>query len=386
MTAQPTATTDIYNTNSPQFWSRQLKFWLGSVTVLGLKLWIFSPILLPFVLGAVIAYLLNPVVNALGQFKISRVLSTLLILGGFFAFVLTGLGILFPIVSAEIMRLLKSTPDYLNQLWAMTEPYRASLEKHIGDEEIEQLRSNLEASSGKLLSLSQDFLGGLVSSGNALLGFMSVLVITPVVAFYMMIEWPRITKWIDSFIPKHHYTSVRNLLDEINEKLSGFIRGQFLVAFVLGVFYATAMKIAGLNFGLVIGITAGLLSIIPMVGSTIGLLAGVTVAYFQTYEFTYVATIAAIFLAGQIFEGYVLTPKLVGDRVGLHPLWILFALMAGGALFGFVGVLIAVPVAAVVSVLAAFVLKQYKQSVYYGADHEAAQTDKGPENDSAQEK
>lgn len=385
MTAHPTATTDIYNTNSPQFWSRQLKFWLGSVTVLGLKLWIFSPILLPFVLGAVIAYLLNPVVNALGQFKISRVFSTLLILGGFFAFVLTGLGILFPIVSAEIMKLLKSTPDYLNQLWAMTEPYRASLEKHIGDEEIEQLRSNLEASSGKLLSLSQDFLGGLVSSGNALLGFMSILVITPVVAFYMMIEWPRITKWIDSFIPKHHYTSVRDLLDEINEKLSGFIRGQFLVAFVLGVFYATAMKIAGLNFGLVIGISAGLLSIIPMVGSTIGLLAGVTVAYFQTYEFSYVATIAAIFLAGQLFEGYVLTPKLVGDRVGLHPLWILFALMAGGALFGFVGVLIAVPVAAVVSVLAAFVLKQYKQSVYYGADQDTEENKKSAENSSAQE-
>lgn len=367
MTAQQTKSSDSYNTNTAEFWSRQLKFWLGSVLVLGLLLWVFSPILLPFVLGVVIAYLLNPAVNALGQFKISRIVSTLIILGGFFAVLVCGLGILFPIVSAEIMKLLKNTPDYLNQLWAMTEPYRASLEKHIGDEEMEQLRSNIESSSGKLLTLSQNFLGGLVSSGQAFIGFMSVMIITPVVAFYMMIEWPRITKWIDSYIPKHHYTTVRQILDEINEKLSGFIRGQFLVAFVLGVFYATAMKIAGLNFGLVIGIAAGLLSIIPMVGSTVGLLAGITVAYFQTYEFSYVATIAAIFLAGQIFEGYVLTPKLVGDRVGLHPLWILFALMAGGALFGFVGVLIAVPVAAVISVLVAFVLMQYKQSNFYSA-------------------
>ena len=291
--------------------------------------------------------------------------STFIILGGFIVIVFTGLSLVLPIASAELLKLIKSLPDYFNTAWEASEPYRKSLEDRIGEEEMAQLKSGIESSSGQILSFTQNFLSGLISSGQAAIGFFSVLIIMPIVAFYMMIEWPNITKWIDAHIPQHHSRQVRQILKEIDTKLSGFIRGQLMVAFVLGVIYAVAMKLAGLKFGLIIGLLAGVLSIIPLVGSTVGLLAGTLVAWFQSYEIGYVALIAGIFFAGQGFEGYFLTPKLVGDRVGLHPLWILFALMAGGALFGFVGVLIAVPVAAVISVLIAFVLEQYRQSDFY---------------------
>lgn len=354
-----------FDQNSPDYWGRQLKFWIGFLILFVAVMWLFSPILLPFVLGIVVAYLLNPVVNKLETWKLSRTLSTIIILGGFIVFVFGGISILFPIVSAEILKLIKGLPDYFSQAWEMTASYRQALEQRLGEEEMAQIKSTIESSSGKILELSQNFLDGLISSGQAMISFVSVMVIMPIVAFYMMIEWPTITKKVDSYIPKHHSETVHDILTKIDMKLSGFIRGQFLVAFVLGLLYASAMKIAGLNFGLIIGLMAGILSIIPLVGSTIGLLTGAAVAYFQTYDIGFVALIAGIFFAGQLFEGNFLTPKLVGDRVGLHPLWVLFALMAGGALFGFVGVLVAVPVAAVISVFVAFALDQYKRSEYY---------------------
>lgn len=355
-------------TEASEFWNRQAKFWLGFAILFGIALWVFSPILLPFVLGAVVAYLLNPAVNLLGSWNLSRTFSTFIILGGFIVIVFTGLSLVLPIASAELLRLIKNLPAYFNTLWEASEPYRNALEDRIGEEEMAQLKSGIESSSGQLLELSQNFLNGLISSGQAAIGFISVLIIMPIVAFYMMIEWPKITRWIDSHIPQQHAEEIRGILKDIDTKLSGFIRGQLLVAFTLGAIYAIAMKLTGLKFGLIIGLLAGILSIIPLVGSTIGLIAGTAVAWFQSYDIGYVALIAGIFFAGQGFEGYFLTPKLVGDRVGLHPLWILFALMAGGALFGFVGVLIAVPVAAVISVLVSFALERYRQSDFYDSD------------------
>ena len=154
--------------------------------------------------------------------------------------------------------------------------------------------------------------------------------------------------------------------DRIDRKLSGFIRGQLSVAFLLGLIYAIALTVAGLNYGFLIGISAGVLSIIPMVGSFLGLLASIAVAWFQSGDISYVGIIAAIFMVGQVIEGNILSPKLLGDSVGLHPLWILFALMAGGSLFGILGMLLAVPVAAVVGVLTNFTIQEYKKSDVYG--------------------
>lgn len=173
------------------------------------------------------------------------------------------------------------------------------------------------------------------------------------------------TKWTDDLIPRGSYDTVKGLLHQINVKLSGFVRGQISVAFALAIIYALALTVAGLKFGFLIGIMAGVLSVIPLIGSTVGLVVSVLVAWFQSGEWSYVGIIAAIFLVGQFVEGNFLTPKLLGSSVGLHPLWILFALLAGGSLFGIVGMFLAVPVAAVVGVLLGFAIKQYRESPYY---------------------
>ena len=305
----------------------------------------------------------------MGTWGISRTASTSIIVLGFVLILLGIFSLVAPLISAEFLKLAKSLPDYADQFWDMTQDYRMHLKDRVGDDEMTQLRAALDNSAGNLLNMTQSFLAGIINGGQAIISFFSIIVIMPVVAFYMMIEWPRMNSWIASYIPEHHSDTVHNLLKNIDCKLSGFIRGQLMVALILAILYAAAMKIAGLNFGLAIGLTAGLLSIIPLVGSAIGLLVGAFVAYFQNFDLSFVALIAAIFFAGQILEGYVLTPKLVGDRVGLHPLWILFALMGGGALFGFIGVLIAVPVTAIISVFVSFALDQYKKSDFFKNPH-----------------
>jgi predicted PurR-regulated permease PerM len=180
-----------------------------------------------------------------------------------------------------------------------------------------------------------------------------------------MKEWPSIVKWVEDLYPRQHDVVIRQLFNKMDKKISGFIRGQIIVAFSLGLFYAISLTIAGLNYGLLIGFIAGIFSIIPMVGSAIGLVVAVTVAWFDGGDIGYVAIILGIFLVGQFIEGNFLTPKVVGDSVGLHPLWIMFSLMAGGALFGVTGMLIAIPVAAIVGVLSGFFIDQYKLSGFY---------------------
>lgn len=352
------------------FWGRQLKFWLVVAILAGLILWAFRPVLLPFILGAVVAYLLNPIVGRLqniriGRIGMSRLMAGLVILLGFLAVVIGSLAVIVPIASAEFLALVENMPGYAAGLWAAIEPYRQYLQDRVSDQEIAQAKTALEGASGRILELSRNFLSGLIGSGQALIGLLSIMVLTPLVSFYMLLEWPRITRWVDTHIPSHHAADIRQILGEIDQKIAGFIRGQVMVAILLAVIYAVAMKIAGLHFGLAVGLMAGLLSIIPLVGSLSGFLAGTIIAYFQSYDPSYVALIAGIFIAGQILEGYILTPKLVGDQVGLHPLWMMFALMAGGALLGFAGLLVAVPVAASLGVLLSFTLARYKDSEYY---------------------
>ena len=225
----------------------------------------------------------------------------------------------------------------------------------------------LKENISKILKLSGGVAGHIAAGGQAVIGGVTTLVLTPLVAFYMMREWPAITDWVEDLIPRHQEKTIQGLLKQIDGKLSGFIRGQLSVAFLLGIIYALALTMAGLDYGFLIGISAGFLSIIPMVGSIIGLVVSIAVAWFQAGDLQYVFIIGAIFMVGQIVEGNVLSPKLLGDSVGLHPLWILFSLLAGGSLLGILGMLIAVPVAAVVGVLFSFAISQYKESAVYNA-------------------
>ncbi len=343
----------------------QLIFWSVTSALLISFVWIFKAVLTPFVLGVVIAYLLNPLVKRFSTKGIKRTTSTIFILSIFFVAITAVIIVVSPIIAKESAELIKALPDYLDKIIAYIQPYIIWFQEMTGAGGIEDAKTFLKENISKILSITGGVAGGLAAGGQAVIGMISTIVITPLVAFFMMKEWPAITDWVEDLIPRHREKMIKDLIEKIDMKLSGFIRGQLTVAFFLGLIYAIALTIAGLNYGFLIGLTAGFLSIIPLVGSTIGLLVSVIVAWFQAGEIDYVLIIAAIFVVGQIVEGNILSPKLLGDSVGLHPLWILFALMAGGSLFGILGMLIAVPVAASIGVLVGFAITQYKASSIY---------------------
>lgn len=341
-------------------------FWGGAFALFITCLWIFNSILAPFVLGIAIAYLLDPVMRKFSRQKgLPRWVISLIILFLFFFFLILVLVTLGPMAFRQMEMLITQIPNYIQNLMDFITPYLTWIQDRVGDDYIAQLNENISQNAGKLMGVTGGIAAGIASGGVALVGFVSTLVLTPLVAYFMMNEWPRIVQWVESLYPRQNEDVIRGILKKIDTKVSGFIRGQITVAFLLGVIYALALTIAGLNYGFLIGIGAGLFSIIPLVGSTLGLIVSVGIAWFQTGDITYVGIIAAIFMAGQFIEGNFLTPKLVGDSVGLHPLWIMFALLAGGSLFGIVGMLLAVPVAAVIGVLAGFAIERYKESSFY---------------------
>ena len=341
------------------FWCSALALFLGFV-------WLFNDVLTPFVLGIVVAYLLNPLIKRFSNKGIKRTTGAVLVTVLFYSLLIAIFALITPIIAKESAELIDKIPEYTDKFFKLIAPYTLWFQENIGANYIEDAKSFLKNNLSKILSLSGGLAGGIAAGGQAVIGIITILVLTPLVSFFMMKEWPAITDWVEDLIPRQHETMIQDIIKQIDIKLSGFIRGQLTVAFLLGLIYAIALTVAGLNYGFLIGITAGILSIIPLVGSTLGLIISVAVAYFQTGgDFGYVGIIAAIFIVGQIVEGNILSPKLLGDSVGLHPLWILFALMAGGALFGILGMLLAVPVAAVVGVLAGFALKQYKNTVLY---------------------
>lgn len=344
----------------------QAIFWLAVAAALFLFVWLFSDVLLPFIVGITIAYLLNPLMVSMGKHSIPRTPAALLILV-LFGVLITVLAILtIPPLYKETMDLAETAPRYIDSLWDRMQPYVEIVERNVDEENLdENIRDAIKDNISGALGASSALLESILNGGIALISFFTFLVVTPLVAFFMLIEWQNITQWVYGLLPRHNYDATKELCDRIDHKIAGFIRGQLLVALILGIVYAIALSVAGLRYGFLIGVVAGLLSIIPLFGSIVGLLVGVIVAWLQTGEFSYVALIAVIFMFGQFLEGNFISPKVIGDSVGLHPLWILFALLAGGSLFGIVGMLLAVPVTAAIGVLGAAAIAQYKTSRYY---------------------
>lgn len=340
------------------FWSLAFAGLLGFVFV-------FKGVLLPFILGIAVAYLLNPLVNALGRLKIARAPAALMILGGFFLLLAIVIAAVSPVVYRQFLELAEDMPGYIDRVIVLMEPVSAKVLALVGEDGTTDLKGLLQAHAGSAFDLLKQVAGSLAAGGQAALDMISVIVFMPIVAYYVMKEWVRISTWVQGMLPMDNKVTILDLLKKIDAKLSGFVRGQISVAVLLGIAYAVVLTILGLKYGFLIGLSAGLLSIIPMVGSTIGLLVSIAVAWFQSGDLMFVALIGGVFVAGQIIEGNILTPKLVGDSVGLHPLWVFFALLAGGSLFGILGMLIAVPVAAVAGVLLSFAISQYKASVYF---------------------
>ena len=344
---------------------RQVYFWLAPLAVVVLALWLLSPILLPFVAGAAIAYLLTPVTDRLERYGVNRlagalIIITLVVLAFVYMILLVA-----PILGGQLTSFIVAIPGYVGKLQSLlTDQSRPWVQKLLG------AGFNPAASISDLVTQGvgwlTSFLQSLWSQGRALVSLFSLVVVTPVVAFYLMYDWHRIIRSVDDAIPLNQRDTVRELAREIDAAIAGFVRGQSAVCVILGSFYAAALTVSGLNFGLLIGLISGLITFIPYVGSMTGLVLALGVAVAQFWpEYASILTVLGIFLVGQFFEGNLLSPKLVGESVGLHPVWVIFALLAFGYLFGFVGLLVAVPMAATIGVLARFALRRYRQSSLY---------------------
>ena len=345
---------------------RQILFWSIAAVMFVLLLWLFSGILLPFVLGMVIAYFLDPVADFFERRGLSRVMATTLILVLFAATFIAAVLIVVPVIGGQIANFVAKLPDYVDRLqglasWARTGPLAFLFAGQETD-----LKQELASVASSATGFVTSFLGGLWSSSLAVVNFVSLFVVTPVVAFYLLLDWDRMVAKVDDWTPRQHVGTVRRIARDIDSSVAGFVRGQGSLCLILGTYYGIGLTLVGLNFGLLIGLFAGLISFIPYIGSTLGLLIAVGVALVQYWpDWPWIVAVVAVFLVGQFFEGNILQPKLVGASVGLHPVWLMFALFAFGTLFGFVGLLIAVPAAAAVAVLVRFALAQYLQSEMY---------------------
>ena len=350
---------------------RQAWFWLAGLAFTGLALWMLSSILLPFVAGMAVAYFLDPATDRIEAWGASRTVATSLITAAFFLILILLALLLVPLLQSQIVEIATRVPGWLAGLRDVLETLLLRLQAEVSPEDLERLR---EAATGWIddaLAWLAALFGNIVSGGVALANLLGLLFITPVVSFYLLRDWDRLTAHVDGWLPRHRADTIREQIRLIDQTLAGFVRGQGLVCIFLGAFYGIALTLAGLKFGLVVGLIAGLISFIPYAGSGAGLLLSVGLAIDQFDAFSdpsgwvRVGIVAAIFLVGQFVEGNILSPRLVGGRVRLHAVWIIFALLAGGALLGFLGVLLAVPVAAVIGVLFRFALGRYLESSLY---------------------
>ncbi|WP_404379909.1 AI-2E family transporter [Caenispirillum salinarum] len=344
---------------------RQLRFWLIGLVVFVAALWVLREVLLPFVAGMAIAYFLDPVADRLQKWGLSRLMATVVVTAGIVAVLVAALLLLVPLLQAQVMSFLVRLPGYIDMLREAAEPIIQMGVERLPPDQVETLRTQASGFIGNALAFVGTVLKGLLSGGFALLNLLSLVFITPVVAFYQLRDWDRMVTKVDNWLPREHADTIRAQFREIDQTLAGFIRGQASVCLVLGAFYAIGLSVVGLDLGLLVGLGAGIISFVPYLGTISGFVVGIGLALAQFDTYTPVALVAGVFVAGQMIEGNFLTPKLVGDRIGLHPVWVIFALLAGGALFGFVGILLAVPVAAVVGVLARFFLGQYLNSPYF---------------------
>jgi predicted PurR-regulated permease PerM len=349
---------------------RQAVFWTGAMAFLALFLYIFSSILLPFVAGLVLAYFLDPVADRLERLGLSRLLATIVILVLFIVTFALLLVILVPVLASQMSDFIARLPSYVARLQELiANPDSQWLKDFIGvDASVirNSLDSLLQQGAGFLTTLLQS----IWSSGKTLIDVVALFVVTPVVAFYMLFDWDRMVAKIDNLVPREHVQTVRAIARDMNKAIAGFVRGQGTVCLLLGVIYAVGLTVVGLNFGLLIGLFAGLISFIPYVGSLIGLLLALGVGLVQFWpEWGHILGVAIAFGIGQFIEGNILQPKLVGSSVGLHPVWLMFALFAFGSLMGFTGMLIAVPTAAAIGVLVRFVINRYQQSPLYTGEY-----------------
>lgn len=352
----------------------QVKYWGLAAALLLVVLWLLGNVILPFIVGGAIAYFMDPVADRLERAGLSRpaatgLISVLALLAG----VLLALAVL-PMLFKQLTDLINQAPEIFRRLQAFMVERFPQLQ-----DETSTMRQTLENIGTVIQSRGGELANTLIGSAMGVLNALLFIVVVPVVAFYLLLDWDPMVARVDEILPRDHAPMIRRLAREIDIVLAAFVRGQMSVCMVLGTFYAVALMIAGLDYGLIVGAIAGAITFIPYVGALIGGALAIGLALFQFWgDWLSIGIVAGIFAVGQFLEGNVITPKLVGNSVGLHPVWLLFALSAFGTLFGFVGMLVAVPVAAAMGVLARFAIEQYKTSrLYTGLQGRGSDQDPG---------
>lgn len=348
---------------------QQAAFWLVSLAFLLIALWLLKSILLPFALGVTIAYFLDPPAGWLEKRGLSRALATTTIILCFFGAGLAVVLLLLPVIVTQMSELLASLPNLASTLIQYLHPILDRAAAVIGTSQPADLHETLSAAMQNMASVALGLLQRVLGGGMAIINIVSLLAITPLASFYLLLQWPQIIATVDDWLPREHAETIRGVAREVHSVLTGFLHGAFIICLALGLFYGIALSLVGLNYGLIIGLIAGLISFIPYVGTIFGLVSSVGLAIVQFWpQWAMVILVLSIFVIGQVTADYVLTPKIMGNKIAVHPLWLIFGLFAGGTLFGFLGMLLSVPATAVIGVLARFFIRQYKQSrIYLGS-------------------
>jgi len=361
---------DVFGPNQTQRGSptrtQRIVLGVALVVVVWLALELFSSVLAPFAAAAVIAYALDPPTTYLTRLGLPRGLAALsMILAMIFALLLFAL-LFYPLILAQIGLFLNRVPQYVHLLQGWAREAITNLQASFGSDVVNnRLRDLVSSQAGNMLSVVASTLTGVIGSGMAIFNVLTLAVLTPVVGFYLLRDWQKVIRLLDSWLPRRYAGVIRAQAREVDRILSAWVRGQAMCCLILALYYAVALTLAGLDLGLIVGIAAGLLSFIPYVGSITGGVTSIALALAQFPTWRGVILVVGVLVVGQILEGYVIYPRFLGDRVELPAVWVIFALFAGGAAFGFLGIMLAVPIAATIGVLCRFWLRRYLASQLY---------------------
>ncbi len=315
--------------------------WIAVVVGLGL-VYLLSPILTPFILGALLAYLGDPMVSLLARYKVPRFIGVICVFLLVLLVIAAAIFFLLPLIQRQLMVLMEKVPAFIDWLQG------TEIAARMNSAEIKKV---IAQHMGKVKDLAPAVINVLSDSTLTIIAFISNLLLVPVVAFYLMRDWPKLMRNIVNLIPKNRRAVVVSLAQSCNEVVGAFLKGQLSVMLALGTIYSVGLWIVGLNIAVLVGVMSGLLAIVPYLGATVGIVTASIAMYLQTHEWLPVVYVWIVYAVGQSLEGMVLTPLLVGERIGLHPVAVIFSVLAGGVLFGFFGVLVALPVASVIWVL-----------------------------------
>lgn len=340
-------------------------YWFAIILVSGLLIYLLAPVLTPFLIAAILAYIGDPLVDRLEKYKIPRTLAVSIVFVALTLIATIAVIVLVPMLERQIGVLVDKIPGYVQTLTTKFIPWlneRFGLNFEIN---AETLKTSLQGHWKEAGGIASTAMGYVTRSGVLVIAFIGNLVLIPVVTFYLLRDWDILVARIHELLPRKSAQVINQLARQSDEVLGSFLRGQMLVMLALAVIYSVGLGIIGLDLALLIGLIAGLVSFVPYLGFIIGIVIAGLAAIFQFHDFIHVVYVVIVFAIGQMAEGMFLTPKLVGDRIGLHPVAVIFAVLAGGQLFGFVGVLIALPLAAVIAVIMRYVHEQYKSSSMY---------------------